>query len=455
MNALYAGPMTKTNPADILETLIRDAKAAGAEAADALMYESVSNSVSVRLGKVEDVERSENRDLGLRVIIGKQQASVSTTDFAPAALKEAAERCVAMARSAPEDPWCGLAPQERLAKGPYPDLDMFDNKEPSTDQLRDRALACEEAALAVEGVTNSSGADAGFGSGTSWFATSHGFFGESKGGSHSISTSVLAGEDLHMERDYDYDSATHLEDLKDAALVGKNAGERTVRRLNPRKLGSRTAPVIFEQRLARSVIGKLASAINGAAITRGVSFLKDKMGEQIFPENVTIIDDPLRPRGFGSSHFDGEGVTNEKLTVINKGRLTTWFLNSGQARQLGLETNGRANRGTGGPPSSGSTNFYMLAGALSPEELMKETGEGLYLTDMFGPQVNANTGDYSVGCAGFWIENGEIAWPVSEITIAGNLNEMFAGLTAASDLEFKGSMNAPTIRIESMTIAGS
>ena len=455
MNALYACAMSKTNPSEILDTLIRDAKAAGAEAVDALMYESISNSVSVRLGKVEDVERSENRDLGLRVIIGKQQACVSTTDFSAASLKETAARCVAMAKSAPEDPWCGLAPAERLAAGPYADLDLFDGQEPSTDALRDRAIACEEAALAVDGITNSSGGDAGFGSGTSWFATSHGFFGTSNGGSHSVSTAVLAGEDLAMERDYDYHSATHLSDLKDADSIGKRAGERTIRRLNPRKLKSCTAPVIFEQRLARSLIGSLAGAINGAAITRGVSFLKDKMDQQIFPENITIIDDPLRPRGFGSSQFDGEGVTNKKMTIIDKGRLTTWILNASQARQLGLETNGRATRGTGGPPSSGSTNFYMEAGTLNPEELIRETGEGLYLTDMFGPQVNPNTGDYSVGCSGFWIEKGEIAWPVSEITIAGNIHDMFANLTPANDLEFNGSMNAPTLRIESMTIAGS
>ncbi|MCI5048693.1 MAG: TldD/PmbA family protein [Aquisalinus sp.] len=451
-------PMTnnsQNNPQDILDTLIKSAKAAGAEAVDALMYESISNSVSVRLGAVEEVERSENRDLGLRVIIGQKQASVSTTDFSPASLKEAAERCVAMARAAPEDKWCGLAPEDRLAKGPFEDLDLFDHQEPATEKLKETAIACEDAARAVEGVTNSSGAGASYGSGTSWFATSHGFYGESTGGSHSFSVSVLAGEGTGMERDYDYDAATHLSDLKSPEEIGRSAGERAVKRLNPQKLESQSAPVIFEQRLARSLLGKLAGAIHGGAIARGVSFLKDKMGEQIFPEGINVIDDPFRKRGFGSSHFDGEGVVNEKLNIIENGRLTCWLLNSAHARQLELETNGRATRGTSGPPGAGTTNFFMQPGQLSLEELLRETGNGLYLTDMFGPQVNQNTGDYSVGCSGFWIENGEITHPVSEITIAGNLHEMFARLTPANDLVFKGSTSSPTLRVENMTIAGS
>ncbi|MCI5044216.1 MAG: TldD/PmbA family protein [Aquisalinus sp.] len=446
---------SQNNPQDILDTLIKNAKAAGAEAVDALMYESISNSVSVRLGAVEEVERSENRDLGLRVIIGQQQASVSTTDFSPASLKEAAERCVAMARAAPEDKWCGLAPEDRLATRPFEDLDLFDHQEPATEQLKETAIACEDAARAVDGVTNSSGAGASYGSGTSWFATSHGFYGESTGGSHSFSVSVLAGEGTGMERDYDYDASTHLSDLKSPEEVGHSAGERAVRRLNPQKLESQSAPVIFEQRLARSLLGKLAGAIHGGAIARGVSFLKDKMGEQIFPESINVIDDPLRKRGFGSSHFDGEGVINEKLHVIENGHLTCWLLNSAQARQLELETNGRATRGTSGPPGAGTTNFFMQPGSLSLEELLRETGTGLYLTDMFGPQVNQNTGDYSVGCSGFWIANGEITHPVSEITIAGNLHEMFAKLTPANDLIFKGSTSSPTLRVENMTIAGS
>ncbi|MGV6800332.1 MAG: TldD/PmbA family protein [bacterium] len=447
--------MSDLDPQTILNSLLDAAKAAGADQADAIMYESVSHSVAVRLGQVEDVERSENRDLGLRVIIGQQQACVSTTDLTPATLTETAERCVAMAKAAPEDPYCGLADTALLAQAPFPDLDMFDGKEPSTDDMKERALACEAAAMDVAGVTNSSGAEASYGSGTSWFATSHGFYGESKGGSHSLSTSVLAGEGTTMERDYDYDSATHFEDLRRPQAIGRRAGERAVKRLNPRKVESQTQAVIFDNRLSSSLLGKFAGAINGAAIARGVSFLKDKMGTEIFAKDITIIDDPLRPRGFGSSPFDGEGVVNNPIHLVENGILKSWILNTSQAKQLGTSTNGRASRGTGGPPGSGVSNLYLPAGAVSVESLISETGTGLYLTDMFGPQVNPNTGDYSVGCSGFWIENGEMAWPVSEITIAGNLLQMFASLTPADDLEFRGSINAPTFRVDAMTIAGN
>ena len=451
--------MTKTdNNTDferLLPRLMDYAKAAGAEAADALIYESVSASVSVRLGKVEDVERSEGRDLGLRVLIGKRQASVSTTDFTDDSLKQTAERCVAMAKAAPEDPFCGLAPKERLYKGPEIDLEMFDGAEPSADEMRERALTCEQAALDVKGVTNSSGASCSYGSGRSYFVTSDGFLGKNEGGSHSLSVSVLAGEGTAMERDYDYDSKTFLSDLKSPEEIGRHAGERTVRRLNPQKMASRTAPVLFEQRLAASLLGSLSGAVNGAAIARGVSFLKDKMGEKIFRDTITISDDPRRKRGFGSQIFDGEGVESLPFDLIHEGVLTQWFLNAAQARQLELETNGRATRGTGGPGGSGSTNLTLEPGAHSLEDLLAMAGNGLYLTDMFGPQVNPNTGDYSVGCAGFEIKNGKIAGPVSEITIAGNLMEMYGNLIPGNDLVIRGSVNAPSLLIESMTIAGS
>ncbi len=444
--------MTKT---DILECLLDDAKKAGAEACDALIYDSLSHSVSVRLGEVEDIERSETQDLGLRVMMGKRQASVSTTDHSRASLRETAERCVAMAKAAPEDKYCGLGPKDRLAKGPFPDLELLDQTIPSTDELKEMALACEGAALAVKGVTNSSGGGASFGSASVSFATSDGFIGESDGGSYSVSASVIAGEGEKMETDYDYDSAVFLSDLTDAAEVGKGAGERTVARLNPEKIKSQSAPVIFEQRLAGSLLGHLSGAINGASIARGVSFLKDKMGEQIFAENINVIDDPHRKRGFGSRPFDGEGLANQRLNVIEKGVLTTWFTNSGQARQLGIESSARARRGTGGPPGAGSTNLYLENGEISLEDMLKQAHTGLYLTSSFGPQVNPNTGDYSVGCSGFWIENGVIGKPVSEITIAGNILDMFRTLIPASDLKFKGSTNAPTLMIPEMTIAGS
>lgn len=446
--------MTDQNQ-DILSQLIDRARQAGAEGADALLYNSVSHSVSVRLGEVEDIDRSESRDLGLRVLVGQRQASVSTNDFTPSGLMDLAERAVAMAKLAPEDPYCGLADPARLAKGPFENLDLTDGIEPSTEELKASALRCEDAARAVEGVTNSGGAGASFGSGQSWFATSTGFFGHNKGGRHGVSVSVVAGEGTAMERDYDYDSATHLEDIHSAVEIGRRAGERTVRRLNPKKLPSQKAPVIYDQRLAKSLLSPLSGAINGGAVARGTSFLKNRMGEQLFPENVTITDDPYIKRGFGSRPFDGEGLRPEILNVIDKGVLTTWIMNTGQAKQLGLESNARARRGVGGPPGSGTTNFDLGPGKMTPEELYKDTGKALLVTDMFGPQINGNTGDYSVGCSGFWVENGEVQYPVSEITIAGNLLDMWRHLTAANDFQRDGSTNAPTLRVAEMTIAGS
>lgn len=438
----------------LLETLLGDAKKAGADAADAVIYHAISSGVSWRLGKLEDVERSEGRDLGLRVIIGKRQATVSTTDFARDSLKELVARCAAMAKAAPDDPYCGLAPKDRLARAPFAELDLGDFDEPSTDILKARAAACEEAALAIKGVVNSSGAGAGYSAGAKWFATTDGFFGASRGGRHSVSVSVLAEDRNGMERDHDYDSKTHYKDMRAPAAIGARAGERAVERLSPRKLKSRTAPVVFDRREADSLLGHLAGAINGAAVARGVSFLKSKMGAQILPKGTRIIDDPLIRRGLASRPFDGEGVRAESIAVVDEGVLCSWLLNSAQARQLGLQTNGRATRGPGGPPGAGPTNLYLTAGAKTPEALLKSIGSGLLVTDMFGPQVNPNTGDYSVGCSGFWLEGGARAYPVSEITIAGNLLSMFAALEAADDLEFAASMNAPTTFVGPMTIAG-
>ena len=438
----------------ILETLLADAKAAGADAADAVLYRAVSHGVTWRMGNLEDVERAESADLGLRIIVGRRQASVSTTDHSRGSLKELADRCAAMAKAAPEDPYCCLAPEDRLARPPHQDLDLGDYAEPSTEELKARAAECEAAALAVKGVINSSGAMASYGEGSKWLATSHGFFGQSGGSNHSVSVSVLAQDENGMERDYDYDSKTHLDDLKPAGQIGQSAGERTVRRLSPKKAKSRPAPVMFDNRLSASLLSHLAGAVNGGAIARGVSFLKNKLGEQVFDSSINIVDDPHIPRGAGSRPFDGEGVANERIDLVNNGVLTAWLINASHARQLGLETNARAVRGTSGAPGAGSTNLYLEAGTAAPDALMKEAGEGLLVTDMFGPQVNSNTGDYSVGCSGFWFENGAVAYPVSEITIAGNLLEMFACLAPANDLEFRGAMNAPSVLIPSMTVAG-
>lgn len=446
--------MKASEAQSILQSVLDAAKRAGADAADAVLYHAVSSGVSYRLGNLEDVERSEGLDLGVRLMFGKRQASVSTTDIAKDKLAALVERCAAMAKAAPEDPYVGLAPTERLAKPPFPDLDLGDYAEPSTETLKERAKACEAAAMAVEGVVNSSGAGASYGEGKKWLATSGGFFGESGGSHHSISVSVIAADANGMETDYDYDSKTHLEDCRSPEAIGARAGERTVERLSPKRVKSQTAPVVFDNRISNSLLGHLAGAVNGAAIARGVSFLKDKMGAALFSSGVAIIDDPFIKRGHGSRPFDGEGVRADAFNLIDDGVLTAWFLNSAQARQLKLDTNGRATRGASGGPGSGPTNLYMKAGAKSAAELLTDIGTGLLVTDMFGPQVNSNTGDYSVGCSGFWIEKGARAFPVSEITIAGNLLDMYGAVIAANDLEFRGSINAPTLYVGAMTIAG-
>ena len=442
------------NSENLLSDLIAAAKRVGADAADALFVENISASVSYRLGKLEDVERSESADLGLRVFLGNKVAFVSSTDFSREALDQLPERAIAMARLAPEDKYAGLAPADRLAKS-IPALDLEDPAEPAADVLVKRARTAEAAGMAVKGVTNSEGGGASFSRAAVALATSSGFYGRYAGTSHSTGVSMLAGEGTGMERDYDQASARHAGDLRDAADIGRIAGERAVSRLNPRKVKSQAVPVVFDPRESAGLIGHFAGAISGAGIARGVSFLKDKMGEQIFAPGISIIDDPHRARGQRSKPFDGEGVANQKRALIEKGRLTTWLLDCASARQLDLETTGHAARGTGGPPHPSATNLYMEPGALSPEALIADIEQGFYVTELLGMGVNGVTGDYSRGAAGFWIEKGKIAFPVSEITIAGNLKDMFLHITPARDLVFRYGTNAPTLRIEGMTIAGA
>jgi len=442
------------DPQKILGRLLDAAKAAGADAADALFVEGVSSSVSYRLGKLEDVERAESYDLGLRVFAGSKVAFISTTDFSDAALAALPGRAMTMARLAPEDRFAGLAPQDRLARD-VPQLDLEDPAEPSAETLIERARAVEGAALAVPGVTNSEGGGASFSRSAVALATSTGFYGRYAGTSHGIGVAVLAGEGTGMERDYDHASARHAGDLRDAADIGRSAGEKAVKRLNPRSMKSQTVPVVFHPDEAAGLVGHFAGAISGAAIARGVSFLKDRMGQRIFAPGIAIIDDPHRKRGLRSKPFDGEGVANARRALIEDGILTTWLLDCASARQLGLETTGHAARGTGGPPSPSSTNLYLQAGTMAVKDLIADIKQGFYVTELMGMGVNGVTGDYSRGAAGFWIENGEIAFPVSEVTIAGNLKDMFARLTPASDLEFRHGTNAPTVRIEGMTLAGA
>jgi PmbA protein len=440
--------------ANLLVDLMKWAKAAGADAADALYVNGESISVAQRMGKREKLESSEGRDLGLRVFVGQRQAFVSSTDFAPAALRTLAERAVDMARAVPEDPVCGIAPEELLARS-WPDLDLDDKRRPSARSLLALAAEAEDAARAVKGVTNSEGAEASWGRSSVVLAASNGFSGGYRRSGYSLSCSVLGGEGTSMERDYEWSSAVHFEDLMAPARVGRNAGKFVVRRLNPRKAQSARVPVVYDRRVSGSLIGHLASAINGRAVARGTSFLKDKMGERIFADGLRILDNPLRKRGLGSRPFDAEGLPTRRYAVIDDGVLTTWLLDLAAARQLKLKPTGHAARGTSGPPSPTTSNFYLEKGKLSVDELISDIKSGLFITDLIGFGVNGVTGDYSRGASGFWIENGKLGWPVSGITVAGNLKDIFLNMTPANDLRFKGTTNAPTVRIEGMTVAGS
>ena len=438
-----------------LDAALAAAKRAGADAADALYVGDGSTSISVRLGQLEDVGRSEGEEVGIRVFVGQRSASVSSSDLSPAALTEAAERAVMMARLAPEDPFSGLAPAEYLASGPFGDLDIDDPCEPTSAELKERALAAEDAARAVPGVTNSEGGGASAGVVVMALATSTGFRGGKRSTSHGTSASVVAGSGSDMQRDYAWHSARHLADLESAEEIGLRAGQRAISRLNPIKLNSGAMPILFDPRVSTSLLGHLAGAITGGAIARGTSFLKDKLGQRILPAGLSIIDDPLRLRGLRSRAFDGEGLATRRTAIIEDGVLTTWLLDAASARQLGLTPTGHASRGTSGPPGAGTSNLHLEGGTATPAELMADIKQGVLVTELIGMGVNGLTGDYSRGASGFRIENGEITGPVAEITIAGNLLTMFANLVAANDLAFRHASNAPTLRIDGMMVAGS
>ena len=446
-------------PLDIASALLERALKAGADSADALFVEGISQGVSWRLGAMEDLERAEGRDVGLRVFIGQKQAIISGSDTTPAALDLLAERAVAMARHAPEDAFCDLADPALLATS-LPntlddDLDLIDPDEPSADTLIEAARVCEEAARAVDGITNSEGASASWGRSSVALATSTGFTGAYGATSHSISVSVLAGEGTEMERDYDYSSTRHRADLDDPEQVGRTAAEKTLARLNPRTHKPAKVPVVYDPRVSGGLVSHFASAISGAAVARGTSFLKDSMDEAVFAEGIAIVDDPLRRRGLRSKPFDAEGLATTTQTLIDDGRLTTWLLDNASAKQLGLISTGHASRGVGGPPSPSASNLYMEAGPISRDDLIGAIDDGFYVTELIGMGINGVTGDYSRGAGGFWIENGELAYPVAGLTVAGNLKEMYRHLTPADDLTFRYGVNAPTVRVDGMTVAGT
>jgi PmbA protein len=446
---------------DLASRLVAAARRAGADAADAVAVRSVSLSVDVRDGAVEESQRSEGDDVGLRVLVGRRQAAVSTNDVTGAmghatsgnGLDALADRAVAMARAAPEDQFAGLADPALLARS-FADLDLLDPDMPSVAVLEERARAAEAAALAVDGVSKSGGASASAGIGGMVLVTSHGFSGATLGSRHSISMAAIAGTGTGMEQDYDFSSTLHAADLDSADRVGRSAGLRAVGRLNPRKVATRRVPVVFDTRIANSLVNHLASAANGSAIARKTSFLRDKLGQRIFAPGITIVDDPLRRRGQRSRVFDAEGVATQPLNLVEDGVLKSWLLDCATARELKLTTTGHAQRGVSSVPSPGPSNLYLAPGTKSPDELIADIADGFYITDLIGSGTNLVTGDYSRGAAGFWIENGHLTYPVSEVTIAGHLNDIFASLTPANDLEFRYGTNAPTLRVEGLTVAG-
>ena len=438
---------------NLAERLVEAARKAGADAADALAVRSVSQSVEIRNGAVEESERSEGDDLGLRVFVGKRQAVVSTNDLRGGAVQSLAERAVAMARVAPEDRFSGLADPARFAKS-FADLDLLDPALPEVGVLEDLAREAEAAALDVHGVTKSGGASASAGIGGMVLVTSHGFKGAYLASRHGMSMTAIAGEGTAMERDYDYSSTLHAADLDKPEKIGKTAGERAVERLNPLKAATGKVPVVFDRRVAGSLIGSLANAVNGSAIARKTSFLMDKLGQQIFAKGIRIVDDPLRKRGQRSRPFDAEGVAGRKLALVEDGTLMTWLLDCATARELGRDSTGHASRGVSSSPSPAATNLYLEAGRSTPDELFADIDQGFYVTDLIGSGTNIVTGDYSRGASGFWIEKGKRSYPVSEVTIAGHLRDVFRTLTPANDLEFRYGTNAPTVRVEGLTVAG-
>jgi PmbA protein len=435
--------------------LVDRARKAGADAADVLYLAEASTGVQVRLGALEDVSRSEGETIGLRVFAGTRSASVSSSDLSDEALSALVERATAMAREAPEDPYAGLAPEALLLKGEAPDVEADDGADPSPADLKARALEAEDAARALEGVTNSEGAGFSAGRSVVALATSHGFCRGYSTSGYSGSASVIAGTGGGMQRDYAYHAARHVADLDAPADIGRRAAERAVARLDPAKLPSGPMPIVFDPRVGQTLIGHLLGAITGSAIARRTSFLLDHEGEAIFPAGITIRDVPHRRRGLRSKPFDGEGLPTRLLDLVADGRLTGWLMDSASARQLGRAPTGHASRGAAGPPGAGATNVHMEPGAVSPAELMSDIAQGVYVTELIGQGVNPVTGDYSRGASGFVIERGELGRPVAEITIAGNLLDMFRSLVAADDLEFRRSVNVPTLRIDAMTVAGA
>jgi PmbA protein len=441
------------NELSILETIAKTVQKLGADDCDAICVKSISLSIGQRMGIMEKIERSESSDIGVRVFIGQKQAIVSSSDLTKPALQQVAERAVAMARAAPEDSYCGLASKNQLSKKPA-DIDSFDPVEPDADTLIRWTQEAEEAALSVTGVTNSEGAEADWGKGVVSVYATNGFAQTYKGSHYSLSASVLAGSGTEMERDYEYSGSVYGTDLMNAEDLGKIAGNRAVQRLEPRKIKTSQVPVVFDSRISRSLISHLAGAINGSAIARNTSFLLDKMNKKLFQDDISIVDEPHRARGLRSVPFDSEGLSNKTINIVEGGVLKSWLLDLRSSRQLKLHSTGHASRGVSSLPSPSPTNLYLKPGKESVTDLIAPIQEGFFVNELIGSGVNGLTGDYSRGASGFWIEKGKISFPVSEVTIAGNLLDMYKNLSPANDLDFRYGIDAPTCRVDGMTVAG-
>lgn len=439
---------------DLLDDLVGRARRAGADTADAIGLASTSVAHERRLGKPETVERAESADIGLRVLVGRRQAVVSTTDTTPASLDALVERAMSMVRVVPEDQYCGLADPAQLTDPVIPD-DLADPVEPTPARLEDLAARAEAAGRDVAGVTNSKGAEAGWSRVAVDLVASNGFSGGYAVTRHSLAASLVAGSGVDMQSDYAFSSAVFAEDLRAPEEIGREAGERAVRWLNPGRGRTATLPVVFDPRVSSGLVGSVASAINGASVARGASFLAKRMGERILPAGLDVIDDPLRPRGLASRPFDAEGLAGAHRALVEDGVLRSWILDLRSARQLGLEPTGHASRGVSGPPSPRASNLYLPPGTVSPEALIADIEEGFYVVSTMGMGVNGVTGDYSQGASGFWISGGGLAHPVFEVTVAGNMKDMLMALTAADDLVFRYRVNAPTLRIDGMTVAAA
>jgi len=437
--------------------LLKAARDAGAEAADAIAVAGDTQSIEVRNGELEQAERAEGVDIGLRVLIGHRQAHVSASDTSDRTIDEMAARAVAMAREAPEDPWCGLADPDQLARDwDLAALELEDSAPmPDAAALKDAALRAEAAALSVPGISRMDAAGAGWNASRVHLAATNGFSGGYGRSGHSVQAVAICGEGLAMERDYAFETRAHRADLPDPESVGRLAGTRTASRAGAAKPPTGAWPVLYDERVSSSLIGHLVQAVNGAMIARGSSWLKDAMGEAVLPDGVDLIENPNRPRVSGSRPFDGEGLPVRVRTLVENGVLRSWTLDLATARQLGLDSTGNASRGAGGPPGPSAGNLTLTPGKHSREDLLREMGTGLLITSMMGSSINPNTGDYSRGASGFWVENGEITRPVNECTVAGNLRDMLRRLAPANDGRAHLSRVVPSLLVEGLVIAGS